>query len=59
MTFIEEDIIFSLVADVGAEVFAHAAVPVRSVLLIELLLDVLGHQELSLEVVDCILSLGY
>ena len=58
LTFVEEDIIFSLVANVGAEVFAHAAMPVRTVLLIELLLDMLGHQELGFEVIDCIFSLS-
>ena len=58
MTLIEEDIILSLIADKGTEIFANTAVPVRPILLIKLLLDMLGHQELRLEVIDCVLSLN-
>lgn len=57
MSLVEEDVILGLVADKRVEVFADYAVPVGAVLLVELLLDVFGHQVLCLEVVDCELSL--
>lgn len=58
MSLIEEDIILGLVANEGAEVLADHAVPVGAVLLIELLLDVFGHQVFHLQVVHCILGLN-
>lgn len=58
MSFVEEDIIFSLVADKGAEILADDAVPVGAVLLVKLLFDVFGHEIFCFEVVDCVFSLS-
>lgn len=58
MSFVEEDIIFGLVTDVGAEILADDAVPVSAVLLVELFFDVFGHEIFCFEVVDCVFSLG-
>ena len=44
MSFIEENVIFGFVADVGAKVLADYAVPVGAVLLIEFLFDMFGHE---------------
>lgn len=57
MSLVEEDVIFGLVAHKGAEIFPNDAVPVGAVLLVELFLDVFGHQVLDLEVVDCVFGL--
>jgi uncharacterized membrane protein YecN with MAPEG domain len=58
LPFIEKDIIFGFIADERAEVFANDAVPIGAVLLIELLLDMLGHEVLSFEGIDCVLGLS-
>lgn len=57
MSLIEEDIVLGLVADKGTKVLAHHTMPVGSVLLVELLLYVFGHEVLHLEVVHCVLGL--
>jgi hypothetical protein len=57
LTLVKENVIFSLVADKGAKVFADNAVPIGSVLFVKLFFDVLGHQKLDFEVVNCVLGL--
>jgi uncharacterized membrane protein YecN with MAPEG domain len=57
LSLIEEDVIFGLVANKRAEIFANDAVPVGAILLVELFLDVFGHQVLHLQVVDCVFCL--
>jgi hypothetical protein len=57
LSLIEEDVIFGLVAHKRAEIFANDAVPVGAVLLVELFLDVFGHQVLHLQVVDRVFCL--
>ena len=58
MSLIKENVVFGLVANKRTEIFAHYAVPVSSVLLIKLFLDVLGHEILDFEVINCVLGLG-
>lgn len=58
MSFIEENVIFGFVADVGAKVLADYAVPVGAVLLIEFLFDMFGHEIFHFEVVDGIFGLN-
>ena len=57
MPLIEEDVVFSLITDERTEILADNTVPVRSILLVKFLLDVLGHQKFSLKVVHRILGL--
>jgi hypothetical protein len=57
LPLVEEDVVFGLVANIGAEIFADDAVPVGAVLLIELFLDVFGHEVFCLECVHGVLGL--
>jgi hypothetical protein len=43
LPFIKENVIFGFVADKRAKIFTNNAVPIGSIFLIELFLDVLGH----------------
>ena len=58
MALVKEDIVFGLVANKRAEVFADYAVPISAVFLIKLFLDVLRHEVLNFEVVDRVFGLG-
>ena len=57
LSLIEENVVFGLVADKGTEVFADDAVPIGAVLLVELFLDVFGHEVFCFQVVDRVLCL--
>ena len=57
MTLVEEYVVFGLVADERTEILADYAVPVGPVLLVKFLLDMLGHQKFSLQVVHRVLDL--
>lgn len=59
MSLVEENVVFSLVADIRTEVFADYAVPVGSIFLIKFLLNVFGHKILDFEVVNCVLGLDW
>ena len=57
MSLVEEDVVFGLVADEGAEVLAHNAVPVGAIPLIEFLFNMLGHKVFYFESIDGVLGL--
>jgi len=58
LSLIKENIVFGLVADIRTEIFADYAVPIGTILLIEFLLDVLRHEILDFEVINCVFGLG-
>ena len=57
LSLVVEHVVLGFVADVRAEAPPYHAVPVAAILLVELLLDVLRHEELHLQVVHRVLSL--
>ena len=57
LSLVEEYVVLGLVGNEGGEVLAHYAVPVRTVLLVELLLDVFGYSVLDLYVLSCVFGL--
>lgn len=50
MTFIEEDIIFRLIADIGGEILAYDAVPIGPVGFIEFLFDMFRYLILDFDI---------
>jgi hypothetical protein len=58
LSLIKENVVFGLVADIRTEIFADYAMPVGAVFLIEFFLDVLRHEILDFEVINCVFGLG-
>ena len=51
LPFVEKYIMLGLVGDMGGEVLAHYAMPVGSILLVKLLLDMFGNLVLNFDVI--------
>lgn len=59
LSLIEEDVIFGLVANERAEIFAYYAMPISSIFFIEFFFDMFRHKVLNLQVIDCIFGLSF
>lgn len=57
LPFIKENVIFGFIANEWAKVFANNTMPISSVFLVKLFLDVFGHKILDFEVINCIFCL--